>query len=242
MAHFWTNLHYHEDDTSKHNITKEEVEFLNKLQHEINTQDHQSQADPRYWVIRDYDKVYGDDLTSPDGISIVLKDSWDTICEQDYDMFNYEKFLNRVMEDLEEAEVDEEVLIKIESCDDYTEVIAMVNEECDERYCVFEYTKYPKDSGCFLTQKAAADHLKANHYHYSNDAHTYAQTAWRSSEEKLWKILQTVNFNTVNHDEISVKTKEILEAALQTYKFNQCWGTNYLIDVINKLFELYGIK
>lgn len=47
----------------------------------------------------------------------------------------------------------------------------------------------------FLTQKDAEDHLKANYYHYSEDAHTYAMTAWRSNRvEKLINILQSVDF------------------------------------------------
>ena len=50
----------------------------------------------------------------------------------------------------------------------------------------------------FLTHEAAIEHLKRNDYHYSDKAHTYAQTAWRSQEEKLWNILQTVDFDKLN--------------------------------------------
>ena len=34
----------------------------------------------------------------------------------------------------------------------------------------------------FLTRDAAEQHLKDNHYHYSDWAHTYAMTAWRSPQ------------------------------------------------------------
>lgn len=47
----------------------------------------------------------------------------------------------------------------------------------------------------FLTQKEAEEHLRANDYHYSSDAHTYAMTAWRAPDvERLWKILQEVDW------------------------------------------------
>ena len=42
----------------------------------------------------------------------------------------------------------------------------------------------------FLTQKAAENHLKANYYHYSEDAHTYAMTSWRNRETEIdWELL-----------------------------------------------------
>ena len=59
MAKYWKHLEYHEDTVEKHKITEDEIRFLKELQKEMNTQDSCGQADPRYWVIRDFDKVYG---------------------------------------------------------------------------------------------------------------------------------------------------------------------------------------
>lgn len=36
--------------------------------------------------------------------------------------------------------------------------------------------------GMFLTETDAEDHLKLNHYHYSHNAHTYVEHAWRAPE------------------------------------------------------------
>lgn len=36
--------------------------------------------------------------------------------------------------------------------------------------------------GMFLTESDAEAHLQANHYHYSADAHTYVEHAWRAPE------------------------------------------------------------
>ena len=65
---------------------------------------------------------------------------------------------------------------------------------------VHEYIEIPVDKGFFLTHEAAIDHLKRNHYHYADNSHTYAHTAWRSREEPLWKILQEVDFSKLEGD------------------------------------------
>lgn len=36
--------------------------------------------------------------------------------------------------------------------------------------------------GMFLTETDAENHLKLNHYHYSHNAHTYVEHAWRAPE------------------------------------------------------------
>jgi hypothetical protein len=39
-----------------------------------------------------------------------------------------------------------------------------------------------RESGLFLTETDAEAHLKANHYHYGEGAHTYVKHAWRATE------------------------------------------------------------
>lgn len=41
---------------------------------------------------------------------------------------------------------------------------------------------YWEEKGMFLTETDAVNHLKANNYHYSSDAHTYVKHAWRAPE------------------------------------------------------------
>ena len=52
MAIFHKTLHYHEDTTEKRDISQEDIEFLKRLQLEMNTQDTTGTADPRFWVIK----------------------------------------------------------------------------------------------------------------------------------------------------------------------------------------------
>ena len=47
----------------------------------------------------------------------------------------------------------------------------------------------------FLTKREAIEHIKANHYHYTDKVHTYGMTAWRSPQvERLFKILEEVEW------------------------------------------------
>lgn len=46
-----------ERNIEKHSLTQEELDFLIDLQHELNTQDTVSQADPRFWVVAGIQKV-----------------------------------------------------------------------------------------------------------------------------------------------------------------------------------------
>lgn len=71
MAIYHSGLKYHEDTVKKHGIQKDEIEFLLELQREMNTQDHVSQADPRFWVIRGSEKVYGIETGFEDGADLV---------------------------------------------------------------------------------------------------------------------------------------------------------------------------
>lgn len=50
----------------------------------------------------------------------------------------------------------------------------------------------------FLTNRSCKEHIRANHYHYNADAHSYAMTAWRSPEvERLFKILDVIDWKTM---------------------------------------------
>jgi hypothetical protein len=194
MAKYWDHLKYHEDTIEKHPITSEEVQFLMELQKEMNTQDTLGQADPRYWVIRDYDKVYGEDLDDPDGYEIFL--DGEEILTLEYSIGDAhviakvkEHFLEEHEDDFEESDFDD-----LLDMDDLEEMLEGRGYDVD----VMEYEKIPKYSGMFLTQKAAEEHLRGNYYHYDDEATTYATTAWRNKEaDMLYQILHSVDFSKI---------------------------------------------
>ena len=193
MAHFWEEK-YHDDTTERHDITKDEIQFLIELQKELNTQDCYGQAEPKYWVIKDYDKVYGSDLNNPDGIAIYDANDGDTIFEGNIPMFGISEIITKIMEVLEKEEYELSVEEKenIESSYDSDSLISALEES---GFSVCEYQIISKESNFFFTQKAAQDHLRMNDYHYTNEAHSYAHTVWRSKEEKLWDILRKVDWS-----------------------------------------------
>lgn len=200
MAKYWDHLKRHSDNVAKHKITDEEIQFLKKLQEEMNTQDHVGQADPRYWVIRNYEKVYGESLCDTDGIAIYDDYNGILVLEADYPCLGTDSVIEKILNEFKEQEyeLEEETIENLKLSYDMSSLIEALNdiEEYDFRIC--EYKEVPKDEGMFLTHEAAMQHLKKNEHHYSDNAHTYAKTAWRSNEELLWKILQTVDFDKLN--------------------------------------------
>lgn len=208
MAYYHNNLKYHEDKTEKHRITQEEAGFLCELQKEMNTQDTLSQAEPRFWVIKgSEERVVADGY----GDSCVLfdEDAAETVARTMQQAYEYIK--EKSIEELKEIEmVEPDGFIKVkydERCfgEDEEELTCMEDVRdflngFNDKYITINYEKADKiyPDTMFLTQKEAENHLRANDYHYSKDAHTYAMTAWRSPDvEKLWKILREVDWENV---------------------------------------------
>lgn len=199
MAKFWEHLKKHEDTIEKHSITNEELQFLKKLQHEMNTQDTVGQADPRYWVIRSYEKEYGEELLNPDGISVYDSEGCNVILEAEYQYLGIDKMTEEILKALETDGyfLDESEIEYIKSAYDMSSLVEALRDIDTYDITVMQYKEVSKDSGMFLTHEAAIEHLKQNEHHYSEDAHTYAMTAWRSKEEPLWDILQKVDFDAL---------------------------------------------
>jgi hypothetical protein len=220
MAIYHKNLKYHDDEGTKRDITKEEIEFLLVLQKEMNTQDHVCQADPRFWVIKGSEKLYH--VEEADGYELYDSDCCETLASSTKGICEYinEELLDEINSNRLEGEAftveyeegafgggDKIVVSWLDGgCED-----ELMSEELEDLrdiknwiedqgfdYDVISYKTIPKiyEDTMFLTQKAAEDHLKSNHYHYSKDAHTYAMTSWRNYEtSKLWKILQEVDWS-----------------------------------------------
>jgi hypothetical protein len=198
MAKFWKHLKYHDDEIEKRSIKPEEIQFLLELQKEMNTQDVVGQADPRYWTIKDYFKIYGQELAQPDGCEIYIDDILIYGKASRPDAIEIVEIVKRWLlnhaADCSKADLDDILFV-----DDLEELL--------ERKCydfrILDYALIPTYNGFFLTQKAAAEHLKKYEYNYGPDACTYAMTAFRSPEaEMLYKILHEVDFSKLNKDAV----------------------------------------
>lgn len=217
MAKYHTNLKYHKDEIEKRVITREDLEFLKELQKELNTQDHISQADPRFWVIKGSEKIYHTE--DADGCELYNKDCCEVVGENIEEICNYIK--NNILEDINDnygmnftLSVDKNpydkkyILVQWEEngenesleLNDKEDIANWLEEYGYDELIVINYQIVPKiyENTMFLTQIDAENHLKNNHYHYDEDAHTYAMTAWRSSRvEKLIKLLQTIDLDSL---------------------------------------------
>lgn len=193
MAKFWEHLKYHEDKVEKHAISKEDIVFLMELQKEMNTQDTVGQANPRYWVIRDYEKFFGESLNDPSGVVVYYDGS--EIVTVDYDGKGDREIINDAQSQLVNY-------FDISYPDDPVHEIYDIDtlkEYCEENdlTCI-EYQYVRKYDNFFLTQKDAEDHLRSNYYHFDEDASTYAMTAWRNPRvERLYKILQETDWSSL---------------------------------------------
>lgn len=212
MAKYHKNLQYHEDTVEKHMLTAEELRFLLELQKEMNTQDNVGQADPRFWVIKGTEKEYGIEIGYEDGAELWDEDG---CCTAAVDMESAAGYIRDIL--LDEINDIDGVKRKIELLSDGTIRVSWNDCGMDDEielenmeetagwlkdqgfdYCAVNYKNIEKiyPDTMFLTQKAAEEHLRANDYHYPEDAHTYARTAWRSPETKmLWKIIKEVDWN-----------------------------------------------
>ena len=234
-------LKTHEDEfPNKRAITTDEIIFLKDLQYRINTQDHIAQADPRYWVIRDYEKHYGKDLNDSDGWVIIdTEESGEVLVDSKnlaVDTGSCENYLDAVIRTTLEEIKDNDMLSEYfdEDCFDANlwkhdvvdcsyDVESFVNNLNDfiiapDKFAILEYEDVATDTNAFLSHEAAQAFLESNSHHFSPDAHTYAVTAWRNPDaEKLIKILHEVDFDSLlsgNKNDINDSIKFLEQAAL----------------------------
>lgn len=208
MAIFNSDFKYHKDTVEKHPLTEEELQFLKAFQTERNTQDTVWQASPRYWVIKGSKTVFVDGIDEGEVIKINDENFYDV------NTGDLTSLLTDTKEKLEDY-LDEGDLY----FDGVNELIVVINGEeyvVDDIESAFEalsdilymddveigsYEKvdiiYP--GAIFLTHKECENHLRKYGYNYSEDAHAYAMTAYRSPEvETLLNLLETVDWDSVN--------------------------------------------
>jgi len=176
-----------------------DIQFLKEFQTELNNQDNDCQASPRFWVIKDYRTVPGHED---------YDNGYNEHFYNDGDQVIFRNFidLKEFIEEYHEDEINEDEELK-----------ELLNDENESFYELWEYIEdnlnedgffnkvFVKEEGfivpntMFLTKEEAKLHLKLNHYHYTPKAHTYAMTAWRSPKvERLLKILETFDWDSIN--------------------------------------------
>lgn len=177
----------------------DDIQFLKDLQHELKTQEIDGQAAPRFWTIKDYRIVPGNED---------YDNGFEQHIHHDGDLTEFKNFadLKRFLEEFFEDEIEES-----------KELQELINDENESFYGLWEYIEehlnnygffskvFVKEEGyvvpdtLFLTKEEAKNHLKRNNYHYTSKAHTYAMTAWRAPKiERIMNILETFDWDSID--------------------------------------------
>lgn len=176
-------------------LKKEDIEFLKKLKEDMINGNTCCQANPRYWAIMDYEK-----RAVPDGYA----DETEIIGNgESYTLDEFKEYvIDNYTDELDDEKEQEKFVDEINSSYDLSDMQFVMLEyglndlkDYEEIYvkeCGFISTQ----SGAFLTKEDCDKHLKANYYHYSSKAHSYALTGWRNPRfEKLLDIILKTNWS-----------------------------------------------
>lgn len=180
---------------------KNDIKFLKELQKQMQYEDehdNDSQASPRFWVLRDSRTVpihedYADrtQYYHSDGDFT----EFDTIEE-------LQGFMERYYTDGLVSEEEFEYYIKNKNADFedlWDWVIKNHNEDGFFGEVPVKDEWFIVPNTMFLTKEEAKKHIELNHYHYTRKVHTYAMTAWRAPKvERLLKILNEFDFDSIN--------------------------------------------
>jgi len=159
-------------------ISDEMYGKLIELATEMTTQNPRCTRMPHIFQIRNWKKVYDAELNGD--IHIFLDRGNGIEIETVEQLINY---LNDSNVEFVEAEVKEMWDNRSEYSwqDDLKDWL----EERVPDLEVYSYSLVPEYTNCFLTAKAAEEHLKLNHYHYHANADVYLNHAWRNPEAEL---------------------------------------------------------
>lgn len=174
-------------------MTKEDLEFLKELQHELKTQETDGQRSPRFWGVMETKESI-----VPTGYGEYQKVIDRTGESIDYTVEEYVDLIDKILEEDDEVtEEDREAWAKIDRGDIY-DVIDFARECLGRKTELLEFKKnyvLSDQTGCFLTKRAVKKHIELNSHHYCNP-HTFAMTAWRNPEfEKFLKIFENLDLN-----------------------------------------------
>ncbi|QBP91542.1 hypothetical protein E1A90_09800 [Bacillus mycoides] len=112
------------------------------------------------------------------------------------------------VEDIIKGKIDQELnKDQIEELKDMKEwesgedLFEFIKENIDDNcYLVYEMKQsFIVPGPIFLTKEEAKEHIELNDYHYTDEVHTYAMTAWRAPKvERLLNILETFDWESIS--------------------------------------------
>ena len=179
-------------------MKKEDIKFLKELQHEMLTQDHVCQANPRFWVVMQEVKDYWVN-DGADGIFINSHNDGETVFEGSIEeLTEWIKKLDNVFYcNFNVCYVEFKYGEEEYTIGDTSDLQSFLDEYDENNYSVGEYRIREEiiPNTMFLTLRECKEHIKANSYHYNKSVHSYAMTAWRSPQvQRLYEILEKTDW------------------------------------------------
>lgn len=174
-------------------MNKQDLEFLIELQHKLNTQENDGNADPLFWGVMEEKKVPAYPGCG-NGSELVIESEGNY---QDDELGELKEWMDDTgyFNDCE--------LESIYDLNDAEEALVEKGIDCE----IYSYSLedvLSKNTGAFLTKEACQHHIKINGHNLSKPR-TYAMTAFRNFEyEQLLKILKTADFES----ELKVQANE----------------------------------
>jgi hypothetical protein len=155
-------------------VSDEMYESLIQLATEMVEQDKRGTRMPHLFQIRDWERIYDDNLNGDVRVFIHSDGDYEVI-ETLEDLKIYIE-----SEDVEEPENLEEMWD-----DEYWWDLDDWVDENLPKLRKSSYSLAPRYINSFLTAKAAEEHLESNNYHYHQNADVYLNHAWRNPEAEL---------------------------------------------------------
>lgn len=168
-------------------IPQEDYEFLKELQHELNTQSTDGNAQPVFWGVMEEKETY-----VPDDCG-------------EYKVINYDdgrwtleeaiEYVDSIIDGYaEDIQNDWKELNKSYIWDVYNFMEKKLDEVSLGLFDVMKENVLSRNTGAFLTKRACKNYIEKYAYNHNNP-HTYAMTAYRNFElERLLNILKSIKF------------------------------------------------
>lgn len=178
----------------KINISQEDYEFLKHLQHELNIQENDGNAEPVYWGVSEiYEEFRGESgdyggepyIKYDDG-KLSLKEA----VEEVEDTLNTDDDYDNVKEKWKEVDKSNPYEVR----DFMIKHIGSGRWGSIDVIYIENVRRVSENTGAFLTKKACEEYIKKYGYNHDNPK-TYAMTAYRNFElERLLNILKNFKF------------------------------------------------
>lgn len=228
-----------ERNIEKHSLTQEELDFLIDLQHELNTQDTVSQADPRFWVVAGTQKVYvgkeysegeelcGGESVLADGIEEAIKYFQEEViiaANEDSEDFEY------ILEEEPTCSFKSWKILKIDkSCDkndeDYTE-----GDEILEEYNYIDNIEELIEALNDLGLIEDDEYMVGN---YRNEHNIYPDTMFLTNRSCKRHI-------ELNHYHYDADVHSYAMTAWRSPEVEQLWNILQKVDWLKMREEAYG--